>query len=167
MGHYGWLSAGQMMDGLALGETTPGPLIMVVAFVGFLGGYGQAFWGGELAWVAGTVAAVLVCWFTFLPSFVLILAGGPWVEKTRQQVLWSAPLTAISAAVVGVIVSLALFFSVHVMWPQGMQGELDLMALGLIVLSGLALTVGKRPVWQVILISALLGIAIQMGNMSA
>jgi chromate transporter len=98
--HYHWLSATQMIDGLALGETTPGPLIMVNAFIGFVG--------------AGAAGAVVATWFTFLPSFIFILAGGPLVESTRGNVRLTAPLTAISAAVVGVIVSLALFFGQHV-----------------------------------------------------
>ncbi|MES2016786.1 MAG: chromate efflux transporter [Pseudomonadota bacterium] len=98
--HYHWLTATQMIDGLALGETTPGPLIMIVAFVGFVG--------------AGVAGACVATFFTFLPSFIFILAGGPLVESTRDNVRMTAPLTAISAAVVGVIVSLAVFFGQHV-----------------------------------------------------
>ncbi|MES2150389.1 MAG: chromate efflux transporter [Pseudomonadota bacterium] len=107
--HYHWLSAAQMIDGLALGETTPGPLIMIVAFVGFVGAWGQA-----PLLLAGAAGASVATFFTFLPSFVFILAGGPLVESTRDNVRMTAPLTAISAAVVGVIVSLALFFGRHV-----------------------------------------------------
>jgi chromate transporter len=106
---YRWLSAGQMIDGLALGETTPGPLIMVVAFVGFVGGYGQALFGPDTPFLAGAMAATLVTWFTFLPSFLFILAGGPLVESTHGNLTFTAPLTAITAAVVGVILNLALF----------------------------------------------------------
>ena len=95
-----------MIDGLALGETTPGPLIMVVAFVGFVGGYGQALFGPDAGFLAGVAAAGLVTWFTFLPSFVFILVGGPLVESTRGDISFTAPLTAITAAVVGVILSL-------------------------------------------------------------
>ena len=104
---YGWLSPTQMIDGLALGETTPGPLIMVVAFVGFIGGYVQALFGPDMQFLAGAVAAVLVTWFTFLPSFVFIFAGGPLVETTHGDLKFTAPLTAITAAVVGVILNLA------------------------------------------------------------
>ncbi len=104
--HYHWLQPQQMMDGLALGETTPGPLIMVVAFVGFLGG-----WGKDSLLLAGVIGACVATFFTFLPSFIFILAGGPLVESTRDNFRLTAPLTAISAAVVGVIVSLALFFA--------------------------------------------------------
>jgi chromate transporter len=102
---YGWLSATQMIDGLALGETTPGPLIMVVAFVGFVG--------------AGLPGALVATFFTFLPSFVFILLGAPLVEATREDLAFDAPLAAVTAAVVGVIVNLALFFAGHVLWPHG------------------------------------------------
>ena len=125
VGHYGWLTPTQMIDGLALGETTPGPLIMVVAFVGFVGGYVKAVFGPESLFLAGAVAATLVTWFTFLPSFVFILAGGPLVESTHNDLKFTAPLTAITAAVVGVIVNLALFFGYHVLWPQGWGGGVD------------------------------------------
>ncbi|OON60972.1 chromate transporter [Massilia sp. KIM] len=117
--HYGWLDAHQMIDGLALGETTPGPLIMIVAFVGFVGGWTHALFGpGHLA-IAGVAGALVAALFTFLPSFVFILAGGPLVESGRGQLRWSAPLSAISAAVVGVIASLALFFGQHVFFAGG------------------------------------------------
>ncbi len=110
--HYQWLSAAQMIDGLALGETTPGPLIMIVAFVGFVGAWTHALL--DNLFLAGVAGALVATYFTFLPSFVFILAGGPLVESTRDNVRMTAPLTAISAAVVGVIVSLAVFFGKHV-----------------------------------------------------
>ena len=119
---FQWLSAAQMIDGLALGETTPGPLIMVVTFVGFLGGWNQAVLGPEQLWVAGVLGATIVTYFTFLPSFLFILLGAPAIEATRQDVKFMAPLTAITAAVVGVIINLALFFAYHVLWPQGLDG---------------------------------------------
>ncbi len=127
---YGWLTAAQMMDGLALGETTPGPLIMVVAFVGFMGGWGQALFGPEHRMLAGTVAAVVATWFTFLPSFLFILAGAPWVDRLQHTASrWNAPLVAITAAVVGVILNLALYFAQQVLWPASRGGALDLQAL--------------------------------------
>jgi chromate transporter len=119
--HYGWLSAGQMMDGLALGETTPGPLIMVVAFVGFVGAWQQQVFGPDAWLAAGIAGACVATFFTFLPSFVFILAGGPFVESTRHVPVLTAPLTAITAAVVGVIVNLALFFAWHVLWPDSAE----------------------------------------------
>jgi len=129
-----WLTGPQMIDGLALGETTPGPLIMVVAFVGFVGGWGKALFGPDALFLAGAVAACVVTFFTFLPSFVFILAGGPMIESTHGQLKFTAPLTAITAAVVGVILNLAVFFAHHVLWPQGFGGRFDavsaLIALG-------------------------------------
>lgn len=125
VGHYGWLTPTQMIDGLALGETTPGPLIMVVAFVGFVGGYVKALFGPDMLFAAGAVAACVATWFTFLPSFLFILAGGPLVESTHGDLKFTAPLTAITAAVVGVILNLALFFGYHVLWPQGFAGNFD------------------------------------------
>jgi chromate transporter len=126
--HYHWLSATQMIDGLALGETTPGPLIMVVTFVGFLGGWSQLPFGSDTLLIGGVVAAVVVTYFTFLPSFLFILAGGPLVESTHGNLKFTAPLSAITAAVVGVIVNLAVFFAWHVFWPQGFAGRFDGMA---------------------------------------
>jgi chromate transporter len=103
-----------MIDGLALGETTPGPLIMIVAFVGFIGGWEKMIFGANSLFIAGVAGASVATFFTFLPSFIFILAGGPLVESTRDNIRLTAPLTAISAAVVGVIVSLAVFFAEHV-----------------------------------------------------
>jgi chromate transporter len=126
---YQWLTATQMIDGLALGETTPGPLIMVVAFVGFVGGWAKALLGADNLFLAGALCALIATYFTFLPSFVFILLGGPLVEATHGDLKFSAPLTGITAAVVGVIVSLAVFFSRHVFWPHGLEGALDWISL--------------------------------------
>ena len=117
--HFGWLSAPQMLDGLALGETTPGPLIMVVAFVGFMGGWNQSLASGSGPWPLALAATLVTVWFTFLPSFGFILAGAPLVEATRGDLRFGAPLSAITAVVVGVIASLALFFAGPVLWPAG------------------------------------------------
>ncbi|MBI3148980.1 MAG: chromate efflux transporter [Betaproteobacteria bacterium] len=116
--HYGWITGTQMIDGLALGETTPGPLIMVVAFVGFVGGWTKAIFGPESLFLAGAAGAAAATFFTFLPSFLFILIGGPLVEATHGDIKFTAPLTGITAAVVGVIVNLAVFFAWHVLWPQ-------------------------------------------------
>ena len=117
--HFGWLSAPQMLDGLALGETTPGPLIMVVAFVGFMGGWNQSLAAGLSPWPLALAAVLVTVWFTFLPSFGFILAGAPLVEASRGDLRFGAPLSAITAVVVGVIASLALFFAGPVLWPAG------------------------------------------------
>ena len=167
--HYGWLSATQMIDGLALGETTPGPLIMVVAFVAFVGGwqsadvqaiFTQAF-GPHGIVIGAALAAVLVTWFTFLPSFVFILAGGPLVEATHGDLKFTAPLAAITAAVVGVILNLALFFARHVLWPEGFGGTFEWPAAAIAVAAALALFVFKRGVIELIAVCALAGLAIQ------
>ena len=122
---YGWLTPEQMIDGLALGETTPGPLIMVVAFVGFVAGWVKEALGPDSLFMAGTLAATIATYFTFLPSFVFILLGGPLVETTHGDLKFTAPLTGITAAVVGVIVNLAVFFAYHVLWPDGFSGRFD------------------------------------------
>jgi chromate transporter len=122
---YHWLSATQMIDGLALGETTPGPLIMVVAFVGFVGAWNHAALGPEALAAAGCAGAVVATFFTFLPSFLFILLGGPIVESTHGDLRFTAPLMGITAAVVGVIVNLAVFFAGHVFWPEGWPGTFD------------------------------------------
>ncbi|MFZ5653747.1 MAG: chromate efflux transporter [Pseudomonadota bacterium] len=116
--HYHWLTGAQMLDGLALGETTPGPLIMVVAFVGFVGAWTQAIFGPDALLLAGVVGASVATFFTFLPSFVFILAGAPLVESTHGDLKFTAPLTAITAAVVGVILNLALLLGWHVIFPR-------------------------------------------------
>jgi len=122
---YGWLTGTQMIDGLALGETTPGPLIMVVAFVGFVGGWTKEIFGPDMLPLAGFAAASVATLFTFLPSFLFILLGGPAIEATRHDVKFTAPLTGITAAVVGVVINLAVFFAYHVLWPQGFDGAFE------------------------------------------
>ena len=121
---FQWLTGPQMIDGLALGETTPGPLIMVVAFVGFVGGWTRQVLGPDMLFMGAALAAIVVTWFTFLPSFLFILAGGPLVEATHGNLKFTAPLTAVTAAVVGVIASLALFFLAHIaLAPPGRAGR--------------------------------------------
>ncbi|MBK6637358.1 MAG: chromate efflux transporter [Rhodocyclaceae bacterium] len=159
--HFHWLTPIQMIDGLALGETTPGPLIMVVSFVGFVGAYTKAIFGPDSLFLAGAMAATLVTWFTFLPSFIFILAGGPLVESTHNNLKFTAPLTAITAAVVGVILNLALFFAYHVFWPKGFAGQFDWASAVIAVVAGVALFKYKRNVIHVIAGSALLGLLIQ------
>ena len=137
--HYQWLTPTQMIDGLALGETTPGPLIIVVAFVAFIGGWSAQVAGDATPFLGGALAAVVVTFFTFLPSFIFILAGGPMVEATRGRLGFTAPLSAITAAVVGVIVNLALFFAYHVFWPTGFAGAFDPVAALIAITAAIAL----------------------------
>lgn len=165
--HFAWLTPAQMIDGLALGETTPGPLIMVVAFVAFVGGWQSAelaaLFGPEQRFAAGALAALLVTWFTFLPSFVFILAGGPLVESTHGDLKFTGPLTAITAAVVGVIVNLALFFGQHVLWPKGFNGgPFDPVAAALALAAAVALLRFKRGVIEVIAGSAAIGLGVHL-----
>jgi chromate transporter len=148
--HYHWLGATQMIDGLALGETTPGPLIMIVTFVGFLGGWNQLPFGPDSALMAAVIASLVVTYFTFLPSFLFILAGGPLVESTHGNLKFTAPLSAITAAVVGVILNLAVFFAWHVFWPQGFAGHFDGIAALIGVCALLALFRYKAGVIPVI-----------------
>nr|WP_229750982.1 chromate efflux transporter [Undibacterium terreum] len=159
---YGWLSATQMMDGLALGETTPGPLIMVVAFVGFVGGYLKALLGPDALFLSGALAALLVTWFTFLPSFLFIMAGGPLIESTHKDLKFTAPLMAITAAVVGVILNLALFFGYHVLWPTGFQGRFDWISALIALAAALALFKLQRKVTHVIAVSACIGLLVKI-----
>jgi chromate transporter len=164
--NYQWLTPAQMIDGLALGETTPGPLIMVVAFVGFVGAYTQQFLGSERVFLAGAIAATLVTWFTFLPSFIFILAGGPLVESTQSNLHFTAPLTAITAAIVGVIINLALFFAYHTLWPEGVTSgwllQLDWIALMIGILASGLLFYWKMSIIKVLGICAVLGVAVKI-----
>ena len=156
--HYAWLSGTQMIDGLALGETTPGPLIMVVAFVGFVGGWTKELFGPEMLPLAGAAGAGIATLFTFLPSFLFILLGGPTVEATRHDVKFTAPLTGITAAVVGVILNLAVFFAYHVLWPQGLDAQFEWFSLLIGAAAFIALFRYKAGVVPVIGVCAAIGL---------
>ena len=156
--HYAWLTGSQMIDGLALGETTPGPLIMVVAFVGFVGGWTKEIFGPESQLLAGAAGASIATLFTFLPSFLFILLGGPLVEATRGDVKFTAPLTGITAAVVGVVINLACFFAYHVLWPQGFDGRFEWFSAIIGALAFVALFRLKMGIVTVIGICAVLGL---------
>jgi chromate transporter len=160
--NYGWLTAGQMIDGLALGETTPGPLIIVVTFVGFLGGWKAQLFGPDLLAYAGIVAACLVTFFTFLPSFLFILIGGPAVEATRHEIGFTAPLTGITAAVVGVVLNLAVVFAYHVLWPDGYTGQFVWPALVIGVVAFIALFYYRAGIVSVIGGCAAIGLVYSM-----
>jgi chromate transporter len=155
VGQFDWLSASQMVDGLALGETTPGPLIIVVAFVGFMGGWNTGVFGAPGHWWDAVAATLVVVWFTFLPSFGFILVGGPLVEATRDNLRLGAPLRAITAAVVGVIGSLVVFFAAPVLWPAG---QFDWAPAGLVVLALVLLLRWRWSVLQLIGGAALVGL---------
>ena len=157
---FQWLNASQMIDGLALGETTPGPLIMVVTFVGFLGGWNHAVLGPEQVLLAGVVGASIVTYFTFFPSFLFILLGAPAVEATRQDLKFVAPLTAITAAVVGVILNLAIFFAYHVLWPQGFEAGIEWPAALIGAAAFVALFVFRANIIAVIGACAMTGLVI-------
>jgi len=159
---FAWLTPAQMMDGLALGETTPGPLIMVVTFVGYLGGVNQQVLGANSSFLSGMITAIVVTWFTFLPSFVFILMGGPVIEATHHDLKFTAPLTAITAAVVGVILNLALFFGYHVLWPQGVNGKVDWISATITLLAALALFKMKSKILYVILACACAGLLLSI-----
>ena len=155
-----WVSAAQMMDGLALGETTPGPLIMVVAFVGFVGGWTHEVLGPQALFGGAALAATVVTVFTFLPSFIFILAGAPVVEATHGRLGFTAPLAAITAAVVGVILNLALFFALQVLWPQGVGQPLDPAARVIGLASAVALFRYRVGVLPLLAVCAALGVGL-------
>ena len=161
---FHWLTGTQMIDGLALGETTPGPLIMVVAFVGFVGAWTQQVFGPDALLLAGFVGASVATYFTFLPSFLFILAGAPLVEATHGDLKFTAPLTGITAAVVGVILNLALFFGWHVIWPHASEaapftGGLEWFYALISIAAFFALWKYKQDVMRVIAACAVIGLA--------
>jgi chromate transporter len=172
--HYHWITPTQMMDGLALGESTPGPLIMVLTFVAFLGGYQNPSSLGNLgvtypAW-AGAAAMLVATWFTFLPSFLLILSGAPWIDAMRRLQRLQNPLTAMTAAIVGVMAHLGLQLGIYVLWPEfAVTGtgtppwgiptgrSLDWLAVGLTLLALAGLARLRWPIPVVLALSAALG----------
>jgi chromate transporter len=159
---YQWLSAAQMMDGLALGETTPGPLILILTFVGYLGGVTKAVASSPI--YSGLLAGSVATFFTFLPSFAMIFAGAPFIESSRQSLALQAPLTGITAAVVGVIASLAVFFATHAFWPNGLSGAIDWLSVMIALVALFALVKLKRGTIETIFCCALVGLLLkQMG----
>lgn len=163
--HFGWLTGPQMMDGLALGETTPGPLIMVVTWVGYLGGVAKEVFDNSIA--AGLAGAAVATFFTFLPSFFFILVGGPLVEATRGELKFTAPLTGITAAVVGVVLNLAVFFAWHTFWPHAtadapFSGNFEWFPVIVAIAAFVALWKYKADIMKVIGVCALLGLAYSM-----
>ena len=161
--HYHWISATQMMDGLALGETTPGPLIMVITFISFVSGWVNHALPVSPLWISGLATAGVSTFFTFLPSFVMIFLGAPFIETTRSQLQLAAPLTAITAAVVGVILNLAVFFALHTFWQEKTQ-QLNIAGLIIAGLAFIALTKFKANTLVVIIASGLAGLALGVLN---
>ena len=161
---FGWLTATQMIDGLALGETTPGPLILIVTFVGFVGAWTKGIFGGDALLMAGIAGGLVATFFTFLPSFVFIFAGAPYIESTRDNLKLSAPLTAISAAVVGVIVNLALFFATHVFFPKGVGQPPDWLSMLIGLAAFVALFKFNASMIKLIGMCGLIGLALRLGG---
>jgi chromate transporter len=172
---YGWLAPGEMVRGLALAETTPGPLIMVVQFVAFLGAYRDP--GGLDPWVAAVLAALLTTWVTFVPCFLFILLGAPYVERLRHNRALSAALTGITAAVVGVIANLAVYFALHTLFADTERitiGPLDLeiptggvqwAALAITVLGCVLIFAAKWSVLRTLGTCALAGMALGVAGL--
>jgi chromate transporter len=150
---FGWLKPGQMMDGLGLAETTPGPLIMVLQFVGFMGGWNQP---GQLSpIVAATLGALITTWVTFTPCFLWVFLGGPHIEQLRGNKRISMTLSAVTAAVVGVVLNLAVWFARHVIYPQR---QFDWFAIALCLAALIAMLRWKLGVIPVILAGGALGL---------
>jgi len=169
VGHYGWLKPGEMLDGLGMAETTPGPLIQVVQFVGFMGAYRDP--GSLSPMTAATLAAVLTTWVTYVPCFLWIFLGAPFIEKLRGNAALAGALAAITAAVVGVILNLALWFALHTLFAQvwtwnvgGLQFDIPMLtsivwpSLVLSMAAGLAIFRFKASVITTLVVCAVLGI---------
>ena len=147
---FQWLTSTQILDGLALGEVTPGPLIMIVAFVGFLGSFKQELLGIENLFWAGALGAIVATWFTFLPSFMFILLGAPLVERSKQYNRLNQILKFITAAVVGMILHLGSFFMIHVYWPNGFTQNPELLSIGITLVSLYLLFIRQWSIMQII-----------------
>ena len=152
--HYNWLTTGQMMDGLGLAETTPGPLIMVVQFVGFLGGWNHP--GSLPPLLSATIGALLTTWVTFVPCFLWIFVGAPHIEQLRGNKNLTATLSAITAAVVGVVLNLAVWFAIHALFPVGHR--IDWFVLILSIVLFVLLINWKWSIVPIVFIAALLGL---------
>jgi chromate transporter len=158
--NYHWLTAGQMLDGLGLAETTPGPLIMVLQFVGFLGAWNQP--GNLPPLVAATLGAAITTWVTFVPCFLWIFLGAPYIEKLRTRESLSAALSSVTAAVVGVILNLAIWFGLHVIFPRDSKADGFAAAVCLVAFAGMVRW--KWNIVPVVLVSGLLGLVYTMAG---
>ena len=155
---FQWVTAAQMIDGLALRELIPGPLVLIGSFVAFIGGYEAALLGAERAAAAGAAAALVAAWCTFLPSFLFIFVGAPLIERLRDRPALTAPLRVITAAVVGVMLNLAAHFTGHVVWTRGWDAPPDWGMALMTLLALLALTAGRVPMVPVLLTCAATGV---------
>jgi chromate transporter len=152
--HYGWLKPGQMMDGLGLAETTPGPLIMVLQFVGFMGAWQHP--EGFPPLLAATIGALITTWATFTPCFLWIFLGGPYIEQLRGNRRLTSALSAITAAIVGVVLNLAVWFALHVFFPA--TGTIDWFAILLCAAAFVVMLRYKIDIVPVIICAAILGL---------
>jgi len=157
--HYHWISPQQMIDALALGETTPGPLIMVITFIGFVSGWVNNFMPNLNPIYSALLTTTVATFFTFLPSFIMIFVGAPLIESTRKNIKFAAPLTAITSAVVGVILNLALFFAYHVFWNE-QASAISYVSILITVISLIALIRFKTNILYVIFGSCIAGIVL-------
>jgi chromate transporter len=163
--NYHWLTATQMLDGLGLAETTPGPLIMVVQFVGFLGGWNQP---GTLSPLAmATLGAAMTTWATFVPCYLWIFLGAPYIERLRGNVKLSGALSAVTAAVVGVVLNLAVWFGLQVFFPEGVKDfvRLDWFAVAICAAAFVAMQRFKVGVVEVVAASGALGLMLHLMGM--
>jgi chromate transporter len=156
--HYHWLAAPQMLDGLGLAETTPGPLIMVLQFVGFLGAWNHP--GNLPPLVSATLGALVTTWTTFVPCFLWVFLGAPYIEKLRDVKLLTAALSTVTAAVVGVILNLAVWFALHVFFPSA--GVIDWFAIVLCATAFVVMLRYKIDIIPIVLASGLLGLIYRM-----
>lgn len=152
--HYHWLGAPQMLDGLGLAETTPGPLIMVLQFVGFLGAWNHP--GNLPPLMSATLGALVTTWTTFVPCFLWVFLGAPYIEKLRGQKQLTAALSTVTAAVVGVILNLAVWFGVHVIFPP--TGNVDWFAVVVCAIAFIGMVRWKWDIVPVVIGSGLLGL---------
>ena len=165
--HFQWITAAQMIDGLALRELIPGPLVMITSFVAFVGGWEGQLLGPDRLMEAGTLAAAVAAWYTFLPSFLFIFIGAPYIEKTRHRPAFTAPLTAITAAVVGVMLNLGVTFAGHVVWTHGWEAPPDWNMVLMAGLALLAISAGRVPVVPVLVTCALTGVLlVELGSVA-
>ncbi len=168
--NYGWVTPGEMLDGLGMAETTPGPLIQVVQFVGFMGAFRDS--GSLNPYVAATLASILTTWVTFVPCFLWIFLGAPFIEKLRENKAMTGALSAITAAVVGVILNLAIWFAIHVVFARVGEwrwsavtidlpdfSSIDFAALALVAAALLAVFRFKLGTFVTLALAALAGVA--------